>query len=112
MPKDNRKIHSGVRHNGTVYKDGMEDELADALTQKQLNALAERGAISGNWTGGAAEEETDAVDDVETEEEVEEEGAENEEVEEEVEEEVKPARATKKPAAKKAAAAKKPGAKK
>jgi hypothetical protein len=57
MAKDNRKIHSGVRHKGTTYTDGMEDELAAAASGKQLERLAERGAISGNWQSSAVEVE-------------------------------------------------------
>jgi hypothetical protein len=68
MAKDNRKIHSGIRHEGTTYKAGMEDELSEALTQKQLNRLTEKGSISGNWKGSApadppAAVEVDDVDD-------------------------------------------------
>lgn len=60
MAKDNRKIHSGVRHEGTTYKDGMEDELAAVMGEDQLQRLAEKGAISGNWVSTAvvADEET------------------------------------------------------
>lgn len=53
MAKDNRKIHNGVRHNGTTYTDGMEDELAEAVSSEQLERLVEKGAISGNWGGSA-----------------------------------------------------------
>jgi hypothetical protein len=59
MPKDNRRIHSGVRHNGTTYKAGMEDELSEVLSQKQLDRLTERGSISGNWTGLAEDADDD-----------------------------------------------------
>jgi hypothetical protein len=59
MPKDNRRIHSGVRHNGTTYKAGMEDELSEVLSQSQLDRLGERGSISGNWTGLAEDLDDD-----------------------------------------------------
>lgn len=67
MPKDNRQILRGIRINvarpdakpwkdGTIhklasltYKDGMEDELAAAFTQEQLDAMVERGDITGTW---------------------------------------------------------------
>lgn len=59
MAKDNRKIHSAVRHEGTTYKDGMEDELAEVMGEDRLQRLAEKGAISGNWgLPGEAKAET------------------------------------------------------
>lgn len=62
MPKDNRKIHSAVRHGGKPYKDGMEDELAAVMGEDQLQRLAEKGAISGNWgLPGEAVTETEAT---------------------------------------------------
>lgn len=101
MAKDTRKIHNGVRHNGTVYKSGMEDELAAALSAKQLDRLVEQGALSGAWQSSAAEVEeaetaelTDDVDDGEA------------ETEEGEETEVKKASSSKKSAAKKPAAKK------
>ena len=62
MPKDNRKIHSGIRHQGTVYSSGMEDELAEAMNKKQLAAMAEKGAISGDWDLSSATDDVDDVD--------------------------------------------------
>ena len=59
MPKDNRKIHSGVRHGGTTYTEGMEDELAEVMSADQLQRLTDKGSISGNW-GLPAEAETKA----------------------------------------------------
>lgn len=77
MPKDNRRIHSAIRHGSTTYKDGMEDELAAAASQEQLERLASRGAISGDWTSAApaveAEETAADVEEAEVEVEVEEE---------------------------------------
>jgi hypothetical protein len=100
MAKDNRKIHSGVRHKGTTYTDGMEDELAAAVSGKQLERLIERGAISGNWQSSAAE-----VEEVETEDELTDDDSE-EEVEEETEEAPAKQTAAKKSASKKSAAKK------
>jgi hypothetical protein len=51
MPKDNRTIHSAIRAaDGTVYAEGMEDELAGAYSQTELEALVESGALSGEWS--------------------------------------------------------------
>jgi hypothetical protein len=60
MAKDDREIVHGIRM--SVQKDaegaaktppvfvaGMEDELAAALTQEQLDAAVERGDLSGTW---------------------------------------------------------------
>lgn len=67
MPKDNRRIHSGVRHEGTTYKAGMEDDLAAAVGQAGLERLASKGAISGDWSSSAGakpvvEETAETVD--------------------------------------------------
>lgn len=63
MAKDNRKIHSGIRHEGTTYKAGMEDELSEVMSQKQLDRLADRGAVSGNWKGLVEDSEDDLGED-------------------------------------------------
>jgi len=59
MPKDDRTIVHGistmVAREGKklpqmkVLADGMEDELAAAYTQKELDAMKERGDITGKW---------------------------------------------------------------
>ena len=60
MAKDNREIVHGIRSTTTkgeagklaqsrTYIPGMEDELANAFTQKELDAMKERGDITGNW---------------------------------------------------------------
>jgi hypothetical protein len=50
MPKDNRKILSGVRVSGKgVFAEGQEDELAAAVSQDQLDRLTEKRAIAGDW---------------------------------------------------------------
>lgn len=78
MAKDNRKIHSGIRHEGTTYKAGMEDELSENLTQKQLDRLTEKGSISGNWTGAADDVDDDLTEGNEGSEQVNEPGAQEE----------------------------------
>jgi len=67
MAKDNREIAHGIRTlkpkgnkgvaQSMTYAAGMEDELAAAFTQKELDAMKERGDITGNWksTKGAKE---------------------------------------------------------
>lgn len=64
--KDDRQIVHGIRTmvpreggrlpQSQTYADGMEDELAAAYTQKELDAMKERGDITGTWksTKGAA----------------------------------------------------------
>jgi hypothetical protein len=58
--KDNREIIHGIRvmldksegkklAQSHTYSSGMEDELAAAFTQKELDAMKERGDITGNW---------------------------------------------------------------
>jgi len=58
--KDNRKIVHGIRvmlpaaegkklPQSQTLSDGMEDELANAFTQKELDAMIARGDITGNW---------------------------------------------------------------
>ena len=67
MAKDNREIIHGIRvmlpsaegkklPQSQTFTSGMEDELAAAFTQKELDAMKERGDITGNWksTKGAA----------------------------------------------------------
>ena len=60
MAKDNRTIIHGIRALKTpaegrrvaqsiTYASGMEDELAAAFSQAQLNAMKERGDITGDW---------------------------------------------------------------
>lgn len=60
MAKDNREILHGIRmpiskdasggeRLAKLYKPGMEDELASALSQEQLDAAVERGDLSGDW---------------------------------------------------------------
>lgn len=59
MAKDNREIVHGIRASvpseghrtpqSMTYVSGMEDELAAAYTQKELDAMKERGDITGNW---------------------------------------------------------------
>lgn len=47
--KDNRTIKSAVRFGSQVFSAGDEDGLAEFASQEQLDDLAERGAIEGNW---------------------------------------------------------------
>lgn len=60
MAKDNREIVRGIRvmlppsegrrtPQSRTFTSGMEDELAAAFTQKELDAMAARGDITGNW---------------------------------------------------------------
>jgi hypothetical protein len=60
MAKDNREILHGIRvpvsqeatgaeKHAKVFTSGMEDELAAALDQKQLDAAVERGDLNGDW---------------------------------------------------------------
>jgi len=60
MAKDDRQIIHGIRTmlplaegkkiaQSRTYSSGMEDELANAFTQKELDAMKERGDITGNW---------------------------------------------------------------
>jgi len=60
MAKDNRAIIHGIRTmlpaaegkklaQSQTFVPGMEDELAAAFTQKELDAMKERGDITGNW---------------------------------------------------------------
>jgi hypothetical protein len=60
VAKDNRKIIHGIRvmlpaapgkklPQSQTLSDGMEDELTAAFTQKELDAMKERGDITGNW---------------------------------------------------------------
>ena len=60
MAKDNREIVHGIRvltakseggrlPQAKTLVPGMEDELAAAFTQPELNAMIERGDITGNW---------------------------------------------------------------
>lgn len=60
MAKDDRQIIHGIRAlkapseghriaQSVTYASGMEDELAAAYTQKELDAMKERGDITGNW---------------------------------------------------------------
>lgn len=57
---DNRKILHGIRpsipkdaepkdRRPQVYKAGMEDELAHALSQEELDAAVKRGDLEGDW---------------------------------------------------------------
>lgn len=59
MAKDNREIIHGIRAlipqagrktaQSQTFSSGMEDELAAAYSQKELDAMKERGDITGNW---------------------------------------------------------------
>ncbi len=60
MAKDNRQIVHGIRvmvpseegrrlPQSKTFTTDMEDELAAAFTQKELDAMKERGDITGNW---------------------------------------------------------------
>lgn len=59
MAKDNREIVHGIRvikaknpkgnAQSVTYASGMEDELAAAFSQEELDAMKERGDITGNW---------------------------------------------------------------
>jgi hypothetical protein len=60
MAKDNREIVHGIRTllppqagkklaQSRTFSSGMEDELANAYTQKELDAMKARGDITGNW---------------------------------------------------------------
>lgn len=67
MAKDNREIVRGIRipvarpnakpdNKGVIHKlssktfvSGMEDELAEAFSQEQLDKFVSIGAITGNW---------------------------------------------------------------
>ncbi len=57
MPKDNRTILNGVRVGAKVFTDGMEDELAAALDQKQLDRLIDKGHIAGDFKTMAVKKE-------------------------------------------------------
>lgn len=57
---DNRRILHGIRpsipkdaapkdRRPAVFKAGMEDELAHALSQEELDAAVKRGDLSGDW---------------------------------------------------------------
>jgi hypothetical protein len=39
MAKDNRTIHSHIRHGGKVYKPGMEDDLEAAVSSAGIQRL-------------------------------------------------------------------------
>jgi hypothetical protein len=52
MAKDNRTIHSHIRHGGKIYKPGMEDDLEAAVSSAGIERLIEKGAISGDFKGG------------------------------------------------------------
>lgn len=60
MAKDNREIIHGIRvmlpvaegkklPQSKTLSSGMEDELAAAFTQRELDAMLKRGDITGNW---------------------------------------------------------------
>lgn len=59
MAKDNREIVHGIRvlsaknpkgnAQSTTYASGMEDELAAAFTQAEINEMVKRGDLTGNW---------------------------------------------------------------
>lgn len=59
MPKDNREIIHGIRvmkpkeghriAQSITYASGMEDELAAAYSQTELDTMKERGDITGDW---------------------------------------------------------------
>lgn len=59
MAKDNREIIHGIRAmkareghrnpQSITYASGMEDELAAAYSQVELNEMIKRGDITGNW---------------------------------------------------------------
>jgi hypothetical protein len=59
MAKDNREIVHGIRAmkprdggrlpQSITYSSGMEDELAANFSQAELNAMKERGDITGSW---------------------------------------------------------------
>lgn len=59
MAKDNREIVHGIRvikaknpkgnAQSLTYSSGMEDELAANFSQAELDAMKERGDITGNW---------------------------------------------------------------
>lgn len=60
MAKDNREIIHGIRTilpaepgkklpQSKTFASGMEDELAAAFSQAELNKMLERGDITGNW---------------------------------------------------------------
>lgn len=60
MAKDNREIVHGIRAlkpaqeghriaQSITYASGMEDELAAAYSQAELDAMKQRGDITGNW---------------------------------------------------------------
>lgn len=59
MAKDNREIIHGIRvlvenlnrktASSKTFASGMEDELAAHFSQPELNAMVERGDLSGNW---------------------------------------------------------------
>lgn len=64
--KDDREIVHGIRMmapspegrrlpQSITYVSGMEDELAAAFSQEQLDAMKERGDITGNWKAKKAE---------------------------------------------------------
>ena len=60
MPKDDRQIVHGIRAmkapgeghrvaQSITYTSGMEDELASNYSQAELDAMVERGDITGKW---------------------------------------------------------------
>lgn len=64
MAKENRAIVSSVRMgDGTVFGQGMEDELAEAATAAQIDHLTKQGAIVGFVSEKAAKAADAKADD-------------------------------------------------
>ena len=51
MSKSDRVIKRAVRLGGVTYKEGMEDELGEALSSEEAQRLTEKGYLGGNWKG-------------------------------------------------------------
>jgi hypothetical protein len=75
MPKDDREILQGIRfpiqkddgrprkeRASRLFTSGMEDELAEAATQEQLDGWVADGALKGTWKHKAASKSTDTED--------------------------------------------------
>lgn len=63
--KEKAEIVSGVRLSDekgrtAVYVPGMEAELAEVISQKEIDHLTEQGAITGDWTPKKKEAAKDA----------------------------------------------------
>jgi len=62
MAKETRKIFNAVRIGGTVYFEGMEDELQAALSNKSIRRLTAKGQIEGFELNEEQEKKGDAFE--------------------------------------------------